>query len=109
MRQGVLAGFGQEVKINTKIKAFWVVRPDHSELTSNWRLGRDLKHKACRDFPYTHRSRHAASRSCKYSVKAENCVTQVTAMAKYHKPYSQMDDPLGSQQDYKGEGRGILG
>ena len=63
----------------------------------------ESQHKVCRDLPYTHRSRHTASSSYKYLVKAENCVTQVTATAKYHKPYSQMDDLLSSQQDYTGE------
>ena len=109
MQARVLAGLGREGKINTKITLFWVVRPDPSELTSKGRLGMESQHKVCSDLPYTHRSRHITSRSCKYSEKTENCVTQITAIAKYHKPYLQMDDLLSSTQDYREEWKEIIG
>ena len=40
--------------------------------------------------------KHTANMSSKSSDKTENCVTQFTAVAKYHKIYSQMDDLLVS-------------
>ena len=44
MQGRVLAGFKKEKNQSTKITLFWVVRPDPSELTSNWRQRVELQH-----------------------------------------------------------------
>ena len=44
MQAEVFSRFRKEDIQNTKIITFWVVKPDHSELTSKERLGTKLQH-----------------------------------------------------------------